>query len=94
MLLSGTLLPLEGGPGWMQALSKVNPLTHLVDAEPALFAGELADASVVYGALSAAVVAVVGLWVGIRMIERGSACAIPRVGLVGAGPRATGSLPP
>lgn len=73
MLLSGMLLPLEGGPGWMQGLSKVNPLTHLVDAERALFAGELTDRAVAYGALSAVAVAAVGLWVGLRMIRRGSA---------------------
>lgn len=73
MLLSGMLLPLEGGPGWMQALSKANPLTHLVDAERALFAGDLADGAVLAGGVSALAVAAVGLRVGIGMIRRGSA---------------------
>jgi ABC-2 type transport system permease protein len=73
LLLSGMLLPIDGGPGWMQGLSKVNPLTHVVDAERALFAGELTEASVLYGAVSAVVVLVLGLTVGIRAIRRGSA---------------------
>ena len=30
LLLSGMLLPLDDGPGWLQALSKVNPLTYIV----------------------------------------------------------------
>ena len=35
MILSGMLLPLETGPGWMRAASTFNPLTYLVDAERA-----------------------------------------------------------
>lgn len=73
MLLSGMLLPLEGGPGWMQAASKANPLTHLVDAERALFAGHVFESAVLYGAISAVVVAAVGLKVGIAAVRRGSA---------------------
>ena len=42
MILSGMLLPLETGPEWMQVASKFNPLTYLVDAERALFAGDVA----------------------------------------------------
>ena len=41
MILSGMLLPLESGPEWMQVASKFNPLTYLVDAERALFAGDV-----------------------------------------------------
>ena len=73
LLLSGMLLPLDGGPGWMQALSKVNPLTYVVDAERVLFAGHLAEASVLYGGISALVVAALGLRVGIKAVRRGSA---------------------
>ena len=39
LLLAGMLLPLEGAPGWLQVASDLNPLTYLVDAERALFAG-------------------------------------------------------
>jgi ABC-type multidrug transport system permease subunit len=46
MILSGMLLPLEIGPGWMQVIAKANPLAYVVDAERALFAGDLASAAV------------------------------------------------
>lgn len=72
MILSGMLLPLDGGPGWMRVLSSVNPLTYVVEAERALFAGDLGSADVVWGAVAAGVTALVGLTVGIRAM-RGSA---------------------
>jgi ABC-2 type transport system permease protein len=70
LLLSGMLLPLDDAPGWLQALSKINPLTHIVDAERALFAGDVSDPVVLWGALSAAGLALVGLTVGIRAMQR------------------------
>ncbi|MET0883134.1 MAG: ABC transporter permease [Acidimicrobiales bacterium] len=70
LLLSGMLLPLDDAPGWLQALSKINPLTHIVDAERALFAGDVTDPVVLWGALSAAGLALVGLTVGIRAMQR------------------------
>jgi ABC-2 type transport system permease protein len=73
LLLSGMLLPLEGGPGWMQVASKANPLTHLVDAERSLFAGDVTTGAVAAGAVASLVVAVVGLTVGIRAVRHESA---------------------
>ena len=70
MILSGMLLPLDDAPGWMDALSKANPLTHLVDAERMLFAGQVTDAAVARGAVSAVAVMAIGLWVGIRAVSR------------------------
>lgn len=69
MILSGMLLPLDGGPGWMQALAKANPLTYVVDAERALFAGDLTSSVVLWGFVAAAVTAAVGLTVGIRSMR-------------------------
>lgn len=66
MILSGMLLPLETGSGWMKAASQVNPLTHLVEAERALFAGDLADPSVAWGWTATVALAAIGLAVGIR----------------------------
>jgi ABC-2 type transport system permease protein len=66
MILSGMLLPLETGPGWMRAVSQFNPLTHLVAAERALFAGDLASSSVLWGWTAAVALAAIGLAVGIR----------------------------
>jgi ABC-2 type transport system permease protein len=70
MILSGTLLPLQAGPGWMQAASRLNPLAYMVDAERALFAGDLSTSAVVWGWAAASATAVVGLVVGVRMMAR------------------------
>lgn len=68
MILSGMLLPLETGPGWMQALAKGNPLAYVLDAERSLFAGDLTSATVAWGFVAAAATAVAGLAVGIRVM--------------------------
>lgn len=70
MILSGMLLPLETGPAWMQAAAKANPLAYVVDAERALFAGDLTSPVVLWGWLAALATAVVGLLVGIRLMAR------------------------
>jgi ABC-2 type transport system permease protein len=70
LLLSGMLLPLSNGPGWLQALSKVNPLTYVVDAERALFNGDFLAGSVAAGTVAALVVAALGLFVGTRSMQR------------------------
>ena len=68
LILSGMMLPLEAGPGWMQVAARFNPLTYVVDAERTLFAGAV-DVTVVYGFLAALLTAAVGLWVGVRAIR-------------------------
>ncbi len=70
MILSGMLLPLETGPRWMQVASDVNPLRYVVDAERALFAGDLTASTVAWGWVAAVVTAAVGLAVGIRTMVR------------------------
>lgn len=70
MILSGMLLPLEDGPEWMRAVATVNPLSHVVAAERALFVGDVADPSVLWGFVSALVLAALGLAVGIRTMRR------------------------
>ena len=57
----------------MRAASKVNPLTHLVDAERALFAGDIAEGAVAAGAVAAVAVATLGLVVGIKAVRSDSA---------------------
>jgi ABC-2 type transport system permease protein len=69
LLLAGVLLPLESGPGWMRAAAAVNPLRYLVDAERALFAGDLMSSAVAGGAVAAALTAVAGIWVGTRAMR-------------------------
>ncbi len=70
LILSGMMLPLETGPGWMQVVSKFNPLTYIVDAERLLFAGSFGDVKILWGLIAALVTAAVGLWVGIRSIRK------------------------
>lgn len=69
MILSGMLLPLDGGPAWMQALARVNPLTYVVDAERALFAGDVVSAPVLWAFVAAGLTAALGLAVGIRSMR-------------------------
>ena len=53
LLLAGMLLPIDGGPGWLQTMSKFNPLTYVVDAERALFNGEVLSSTIAAGAVAA-----------------------------------------
>ncbi len=64
------LLPLDDAPEWMRAVASVNPVNWVVQAERALFAGDLGDVTVLWGWVSALAVAVVGLIVGVRAIRR------------------------
>jgi len=69
LILSGMMLPLETGPEWMRVISKVNPLTYMVEAERVLFTGHI-SVEVLWGVLAAGATAVVGLAVGIRAVTR------------------------
>ncbi|MGO1053342.1 ABC transporter permease [Crossiella sp. CA198] len=46
MLTAGMLLPMDTAPGWLFVLSRINPLTHVVNAERALFAGNFSHPSI------------------------------------------------
>jgi ABC-2 type transport system permease protein len=70
MLLGGVLLPFEGAPSWLVVLSRLNPLTYLVEGERALFRGELLTTEVLWGTVVAVLTAAIGLWVGGQTIER------------------------
>ncbi|MEV6984944.1 ABC transporter permease [Sphaerisporangium sp. NPDC051017] len=71
MLLSGVLLPTDLGPGWLRAAAAVNPVSYIVEAERALFAGRLVNAPVLYGVIAACAVGAAGLFFGTRAIRRG-----------------------
>jgi ABC-2 type transport system permease protein len=72
LLLAGVLLPLQGAPGWLQTAADLNPLTYIVEAERALFAGTFPADTVAAGFLGASVVAALGLVVGLRAMNRSS----------------------
>jgi ABC-2 type transport system permease protein len=70
LLLAGMLLPIDGGPGWLQTLARFNPLTYVVNAERALFNGDIWASTTVTGALAAVGVGALGLLVGVRAMKR------------------------
>jgi ABC-2 type transport system permease protein len=70
MILSGMLLPLDYGPGWMRVAAAVNPVNWVVQAERALFAGDYGNPVVLWGWVAALLLAALGLWLGIRAIRR------------------------
>lgn len=72
LILSGMLLPIDAGPSWLQVLSRINPLTHIVEAERALFVGDFSHPAVLTGATAALGLAVVGLMIGTRAMRRAS----------------------
>lgn len=72
LLLAGVLLPLDGAPGWLSALSHLDPLRYVVEAERALFAGSFPADTVAAGFAAASIVAVLGLFVGLRTMRSAS----------------------
>jgi ABC-2 type transport system permease protein len=72
LLLAGMLLPIEEAPGWLQVASQLNPLTYVVEAERALFAGSFPVDAVLAGFAGSAAVAALGLFVGLRAMNRSS----------------------
>lgn len=70
-LLSGILLPVDTAPGWLSTAAMVNPVTYVVDAARALFAGDFLDVSVLHGALAATVIATIGPALSARAMKRG-----------------------
>jgi len=72
LLTAGVLLPMEGAPRWLEVVSTLNPMTYVVDAVRALFAGTFPADVVAQGIAGAAVVAALGLAVGVRAMRRSS----------------------
>lgn len=72
LLLAGVLLPVEGAPRWLQVASDLNPMTYVVEAVRALFAGTFPVEVVAQGFAGAGVVAALGIAVGVRAMRRSS----------------------
>lgn len=70
VLLSGVLLPMDAAPGWLYTLSRLNPLTHVVEALRAVTLGDFTGSVVLTGGLAVTGLAVAGLLWGIRAIGR------------------------
>jgi ABC-2 type transport system permease protein len=71
LLLSGILLPMSLAPGWLEAVSDVNPVKHVVDGVRALFL-DGATWTVVWGVVAALGLMAGGLVLGTRTFERES----------------------
>ena len=49
LLLSGILLPMQIGPTWLQRLSDISPLKHVVNGVRALFRGDIGSSASLWG---------------------------------------------
>ncbi|MBV9846824.1 MAG: ABC transporter permease [Kutzneria sp.] len=70
LLLSGVLLPMSLAPGWLHALSRLNPLAHTVDAMRALFLGHFADPAVPTGVVVVVLATMLAIGWGTRTFQR------------------------
>jgi ABC-2 type transport system permease protein len=72
LLLSGILLPITAAsaPGWLNALSNVNPIKHVVSGIRADFAGGLGTATALWGYAVTVALVGLGLWFGTRTFRR------------------------
>ncbi|MER6529849.1 ABC transporter permease [Streptomyces sp. NPDC001508] len=75
LLLSGVLLPVSEqlAPGWLYNLARINPLTHVVDAERAAFRGDMSATGLLTGSLVLLVMAVLALLWGTRTFRKENA---------------------
>jgi ABC-2 type transport system permease protein len=67
ILLSGVMLPMTLGPGWLQGIARVSPFRYIIDAMREAYAGRYWDAITVEGLCVAVGTAAVLLWLGSRV---------------------------
>ncbi|HEX3790458.1 MAG TPA: ABC transporter permease [Pseudonocardiaceae bacterium] len=72
MLLSGVLLPMTLAPRWLYLVSRVNPLSHVVDGERAIVAGEWATTATWLGPLMAVALLAAATYWGTRTFRNES----------------------
>jgi ABC-2 type transport system permease protein len=75
ILLSGILIPITEGlaPGWLYAVSRANPFTHIMDADRAAFRGDMTVDGLLTGSLVLFVLTVLAVWWGARTFQRENA---------------------
>ena len=73
MLLSGLMLPMTLGPGWLDALSHVMPFRYLVDAVREAFTGDYASTALLRGALVALALTLVSVTLCTRAFRKSAA---------------------
>ncbi len=73
VLLSGIMLPLTLGPGWLQGIARISPFRYIIDAMRSAFYGQYATTVMLEGVLVAVGLAAVCLWLGSRVFVRENA---------------------
>ena len=73
VLLSGIMLPLTLGPGWLQGIARISPFRYIIDAMREAFDGHYANTIMLEGVLVAAGLAVICLVLGSRVFVRENA---------------------
>jgi len=73
ILLSGIMLPMTLGPGWLQGIARISPFRYIIDAMRSAFAGQYATTVMLEGVLVAVGLAAVCLWLGSRVFVRENA---------------------
>ena len=67
ILLSGVLLPMTLGPGWLQGIARISPYRYIIDAMREAYAGQYWNAIMVEGLCVAVGTAALFLWLGSRV---------------------------
>lgn len=73
MLLSGIMLPMTMGPGWLQGIARVTPFRYIIDAMREAFRGHYLNTVMLEGVLVAIGLAVACLWIAARTFVRENA---------------------
>ena len=73
MLLSGIMLPLTLGPGWLQGIARISPFRYIIDAMREMYAGQYWNTLVIEGICVAIGTAAVCMWLGSRVFVRENA---------------------
>jgi ABC-2 type transport system permease protein len=73
MLLSGIMLPLTLGPGWLQGIARATPFRYIIDAMREAFQGRYSGTIMVEGVAVAVGMAAVCIWAASRAFVRENA---------------------
>jgi len=73
MLLSGIMLPMTLGPGWLQGIARATPFRYIIDAMREAFHGVYGGAIMIEGAAVAVGMAAVCIWAASRAFVRENA---------------------
>jgi ABC-2 type transport system permease protein len=73
LLLSGIMLPMTLGPGWLQGIARISPFRYIINAMREAFQGQYFNTLMVEGIVVAIGMAALCLWFGSRIFLRENA---------------------